>query len=170
MTTNEKWDYKVEGKSSGIAGLAIFGVISVLFIALAISQCISAKDNSAYINAVFFLLGAITPMVALVKTAVYYFCFKLFIGKRGFYFSSTPFDGKYYRYDELKSCRKTVQTSRRRSGRSSGRGTKTFYFVIFKEKNGKQHKFLYDKAMFEHEINELIRRAGRAAPAGVRQI
>lgn len=86
-----------------------------------------------------------------------FFFVKVLVGKKGFYFQTNPFNGKYYEYTDVKNCYEELKTSR--SGfADSGTSTGYFYFFYFTDKDGKTHKMLFNKALYEHEFNALKER------------
>lgn len=156
---NDEWDYKISGKTNNTPRLIILFVISAFFTALTVSQIITSK-NQFFIVALFFGAIALSSIYLLVKLALIYFCVKVYIGKNGFYFQSNPFDGRYYEYNEIKSCREEMKTSRSSFGNQSSQ-TAYFYFFYFTDKDGKTHKVQFDKAVYEYEFNVLIERLNK---------
>lgn len=146
----EKWDHKIDGKEKGgLVGIIFFGAVFVIFTALAVGTI----HSSAVIIPLVFGLTAIPALCALAVLLVRYFCFMVCIGKDGFYFRSNPFDGRFYKYSDIKSFRVQLKVS---NGRSSG-STYSYYFT-FTEKGGKMRKFLFDRSLHELEIDTLKKR------------
>ena len=84
------------------------------------------------------------------------------IQKDGFYCRTNPFDGKYYQYSEITDCK--LVEERKKFGYVRGRGvreTHYFYYLIFTDATNKKHKILYNKALFEREMNVLVSRIGQ---------
>lgn len=156
---NDEWDYKISGKTNNTPRLIVLFVILAFFTALTVSQIITSK-NQFSIVALFFGAIALSSIYLLVKLALIYFCVKVYIGKNGFYFQSNPFDRRYYEYNEIKSCREEMKTSRSSFGNQSSQ-TAYFYFFYFTDKDGKTHKVQFDKAVYEYEFNVLIERLNK---------
>lgn len=91
-----------------------------------------------------------------------YLCFRVFIGKEGFYFQSNPFNGRYYRYSEIKNCREEGLRSSRSSRSSPTASASYYYFFIFTDVGGKSTRFQFEKSACEREIQVLKRRIGKA--------
>lgn len=153
---NEKWDYKIDGKQNGLIRLIIIFAVSVFFIVLTVDQFFG-KGNKSMIVGFFFAAVAVSSLYIFIKLALRFFFFKVYIGEKGFYFQSNPFNGKYYEYGDIRDCFEELKTSR--SGYSSGPSqTSYFYYFTFTDKSGKSTRFLFDKALYEHEFNELKER------------
>lgn len=153
---NEKWDYKINGKQNGLIRLIIIFAVTVFFIVLTVDQFFG-KGNKSMIVALFFAAIAVSSLYIFIKLALRFFFFKVYIGEKGFYFQSNPFNGKYYEYTDIKDCREELKTSR--GGYSSGPSQPSyFYYFTFTDKSGKSTRFLFDKALYEHEFNELKER------------
>lgn len=153
---NEKWDYKINDKQNGLIRLIIIFAITVFFIVLTVDQFFG-KGNKSIIVAFFFAFVAVSSLYIFIRLALRFFFFKVYIGEKGFYFQSNPFNGKYYEYSDIKDCREELKVSR--SGYSSGPSqTSYFYYFTFTDKSGKSTKILFNKALYEHEFNELKER------------
>lgn len=150
---NDEWDYKVSGKNNSLVILILTLVASAFFTALTVDQLVG-KGNKLTIVAIFFATIAISSIYIFLKVALRYFFFKVYIGKNGFYFQSNPFNGKYYEYADITSCKEELKSSRSEfiSGPSQ---TSYFYFFIFTDKSGKTTKLQFDKALHGHEFDEL---------------
>lgn len=145
---NEQWDYKINGKVNGITSIVVFLVILVFFGVLTIDQ-LQAQPNKSLVVAFSFGSIAVVSLCLLIRVLVRYFCFKVYIGRKGFYFKSSPFNGTYYEYPSIKRCREEVKTSHSRAD------THYYYFFNFTETSGKNIKFLFEKSIWECEINVL---------------
>ncbi len=154
----DKWTYKIDGKSNAHPLMAIpLAVISVFFLILAVDQLQSRPGKTA-LFAFFFGLIAVIILYGLIAVLVRYFCFSVYIGGSGFYFRSHPFNGKFYRYTDIRRCREELRGGL--AGHSSDR--LYAYFFIFTDKHGKSRKFRFDKAAYEREIDALKQRIEEA--------
>lgn len=147
---NDTWDYKIDGKTGSLARLIIMFVISAIFIGLSFAQL---KTNDFNFTIVLFFFGsiAVISLGIFLKLLIRYFCFKVYIGKKGFYFQSNPFNGKYYEYSDIANCYEELMSSKE----SNGPDRVSMYYFTFKDENGKTIKFQFEKALHEREINEL---------------
>ena len=87
-----------------------------------------------------------------------YFCFKIYVGKEGFYYQTNPFNGNYYMYEQVKHANENLMVSHHR-----GHGRTYYHYFVFTLKNGEQKKVLFEKALYEKEINVLIERINTVA-------
>lgn len=151
----EKWDYVVSRKTNGLLRIIIIGVLAGIFAALTIDQ-LRPVSNKMLIVAVFFGLICAVLTVTFIRLINRYFCFRICIGENGFFFQSNPFNGKYYRYEEIVSCKEKLK----RAWHSVGYGDPVTYryFFCFTDKDGKTQKILFEKALFEKEFEALSER------------
>ena len=81
------------------------------------------------------------------------------IQKEGFFYRTNPFNGQYYRYCDIAYC--ATKEIRRKFGSiwdPGVRKTRYFHILIFADRSGNKRKVLYNKALFEYEINALVSR------------
>lgn len=156
---NDKWDYKISGRTGNTFGLIFLFAASVFFTVLSVDQFIGGRNRSVIVGA-FFGVMALSSIVLFIKLALMYFFTKIYIGKKGFYFQTNPFNGKYYEYSEIKNCRSEMKTSRA-SYIDHVSSTVYFYFFYFTDGDGKTHKMQFNKALHEHEINVLKERINK---------
>ena len=154
----EKWDYVVSGKTNGLLRIIIIGVLAGIFAALTIDQ-LRLVPNKMLIVAVFFGLICAVLTVKFIRLINRYFCFRICIGENGFFFQSNPFNGKYYRYEEIVSCKEKLKQARHSVG--YGDPVTYRYFFCFTDKDGKTQKILFEKALFEKEFEALSERINR---------
>ena len=151
----EKWDYVVSGKTNGLLRIIIIGVLAGIFAALTIDQ-LRPVSNKMLIVAVFFGLICAVLTVTFIRLINRYFCFRICIGENGFFFQSNPFNGKYYRYEEIVSCKEKLKQAWHSVGYSDPVTYR--YFFCFTDKDGKTQKILFEKALFEKEFEALSER------------
>lgn len=91
--------------------------------------------------------------LSLLRLVVRYFFFKVYIGKKGFYFQSNPFDGKYYEYRKIRSYNEETILRQNRMR----------YFFSFTVKGGETKKFQLDRSVCGREITKLKKRINKAS-------
>ena len=96
-------------------------------------------------------------LIQVVKVFSYGLFFKLMIQKDGFYCRTNPFDGRYYRYGDILDC---CLVEAERGTRSHE--TYYAYYMKFTDRANRTHRVLYDKSLYEREMNELVARIERA--------
>lgn len=153
---NEQWDYKIDGKMYGIVRIVIPLVIVVFFGMLTVDQ-LQAKPNKSLFVAFGFGSMTLAVLVSLVTLVIRYFCYKIYIGKSGFYFQTSPFNGAYYDYSDIVRCREELKVGRHRSEHIY------HYYFHFTDKSGKTRKFLFEKPVYEHEVHQLKERIEKSA-------
>lgn len=153
---NDEWDYKIDGKSNGKFRIIFLLIVAAFFTTLTIDQ-LKGTPNKSLIVAAIFGIVAVSSIYLLIKLLIRYFCFKVFIGKKGFYFQTNPFNSQYYEYSQIKSCREELKSSR--AGYASQVSQPAyFYYFYFTDKNGKTVKFQFEKSLYNHEFNVLKER------------
>lgn len=107
------------------------------------------------------LILRMIPFIAFLVPAVQVFSrglfFKLMIQKDGFYCRTNPFDGRYYRYGDILDC--CLVEAERGTRRHE---TYYAYYMKFTDCANRTHRVLYDKSLYEREMNELVARIERA--------
>ena len=96
-------------------------------------------------------------LIPVVKVFSYGLFFKLMIQKDGFYCRTNPFDGRYYRYGDILDC--CLVEAERGTRRHE---TYYAYYMKFTDRANRTHRVLYDKSLYEREMNELVARIERA--------
>ena len=96
-------------------------------------------------------------LISVVKVFSYGLFFKLMIQKDGFYCRTNPFDGRYYRYGDILDC--CLVEAERGTRRHE---TYYAYYMKFTDRANRTHRVLYDKSLYEREMNELVARIERA--------
>lgn len=146
----EKWEYKIDGRRGGIAGMVVFFAIWVFLLVLAVGQV--QNPGGGWIVPLIFVLASIPPFCMFIKILIRFFCFKVCIGNSGFYFQSTPFNGKFYPYRSIRGCMVNKQTSANHSNQI------TVYYFVFTDNNGVCRKFPFEKSIYQREIQVLQQR------------
>ncbi len=152
-------EYRINGKVNGKTSIVAALVLLAVFVVLAVSF-IQYREI-----ALSFVTGIIMAAAILIILVVRYFCLKVQIGSTGFYFRSNPFNGKFYKYSDIRNCKEIKKVYRHRRYRSIGIGgfNRLYYFYFaFTDKNGKTRKFQFEKPIYEHEINVLKARIENA--------
>lgn len=148
-TDYEEWDYKISGKTSGIASIVFGFVMSAVLVAITVDQLLP-QPNKSKIVALFFGFAAAPILYSFIVSLIRYVCFRVYIGKKGFYFQSNPFNGKYYLYSDIVRCYEHSERFRHNVSKC--------YFFNFTDKNGKTVKFTFEKNINVREIKELKER------------
>lgn len=142
--------YRISGKTQGKQRIAVgvFIFIVVLFIVVPF-----AKQGLPPIT---YILPAIATFLSVAYIVTQYLFLDIRIEKEGFFCRTNPFNGKYYKYSEIDKAQIVEKRKKVGSIHSSGvRETHYFYLLIFTELSGKTRKILFNKALFEREINIL---------------
>lgn len=149
-------DFMISGRVQGGSRLA--AAVCIFAAVLLVSIFLRTQGLSPVVYAPPVVLAA----VALLELVCHNLFYKILIQGDGFYCRTNPFDGKYYKYSEVSDCRLTEVRQRRGSIRSGTRRTVYSYYFIFTDSTGKKRKILYDKALFQREMEVLAERCGRA--------
>lgn len=147
---NNQNEYIIDGKRNGKAAIVVLLVLILIEVVIA---SFAIRYNS---EAMIFFSGLTIFLLLyeLTKSSNEYFYLKVQIGSTGFYFRSNPFNGKYYKYSDIKSCEEIFRAYRNHPPGSSSTELCIYYFV-FKDNAGKTMNFSFDKSIYEHEINVL---------------
>ena len=156
--TCDREEYTIDGTSGGIAAIAIAFVISVVFALVGIPFLLQEASGGFWAAVLCIACGISLPLSLLIQLIIRYCCFMVRIETEGFYFRTNPFNGKYYLYSDIESCREELKISR--GGYRRGSSRSYYYFFIFKDKAGKTVKFQFEKGRHGHEINVLKERIG----------
>lgn len=147
----------ISGKVQGGQRLAV--VVFIFAILLLLTNSL-VKQGLPPITAILPIVMAAVSIVMMVVHNLFY---KIQIQKDGFYCRTNPFDGKYYKYSDITKCKLIEERKKFGSVRGSGtRETRYFYFLVFADTTNKTRKILYNKALFEREMNILLSRIEQA--------
>ncbi len=149
-------EHIVSGKVQGPQRIAV-----VLFIFLILLLMTGAVVKEGW-PPVIYVLPILLSVVAVALEMIHYFCFRILIQKDGFYCRTNPFDGKYYAFGTVRDCR--LVEKRKKFGSAFRRGTRKtryFYILVFTDSTNTTRKILYNKALFEVELNILLSRMKR---------
>ncbi len=142
--------YEITGNTLKKPYLAIAMVLWALFLLLELSLLFRTISQRQYPLALLHGLGILVGLGAIVYLAVRNHCFRVTIDDKGFYVRTTPFNGRYYRYTAIQSCKEIRRVYRRRSGSRSY----AFYFA-FTNQEGITRMFPFRKNQFDREIQVL---------------
>lgn len=156
QTQRSDGDFMISGGVQG--GVRLVAVVCIFAVVLLVSIFLRTQGLSPALYVPPVVLAA----VALLELVSHNLFYKILIQRDGFYFRTNPFDGKYYKYSEVSDCRLTEVRQRRGSVRNGTRRTVYSYYFIFTDSTGKKRKILYDKALFQREMEVLAERCGRA--------
>lgn len=142
-------EFVIPGKRK-VGGLMIFAVLllPVLYLILFVWTSMPL---------ILRIIPVAVVLISVVKVFSYGLFFKLMIQKDGFYCRTNPFDGRYYRYGDILDCC-LVEAER------GTRRHETYYahYMKFTDRANRTHRVLYDKSLYEREMNELVARIERA--------
>ena len=141
-------EFVIPGKRK-VGGLAIFAVL--LFPVL---YLIFRWTSMPLILRIIPVAVVLIPVVKVFSHGLF---FKLKIQKDGFYCRTNPFDGRYYRYGDILDC--CLVEAERGTRRHE---TYYAYYMKFTDRANRTHRVLYDKSLYEREMNELVARIERA--------
>ena len=142
-------EFVIPGKKK-VGGLMIFAVLllPVLYLILFVWTSMPL---------ILRIIPVAVVLIPVVKVFSYGLFFKLMIQKDGFYCRTNPFDGRYYRYGDILDC--CLVEAERGTRRHE---TYYAYYMKFTDRANRTHRVLYDKSLYEREMNELVARIERA--------
>lgn len=142
-------EFVIPGKKK-VGGLMIFAVLllPVLYLILFVWTSMPL---------ILRIIPVAVVLIPVVKVFSYGLFFKLMIQKDGFYCRTNPFDGRYYRYGDILDC--CLVEAERGTRRHE---TYYAYYMKFTDRANRAHRVLYDKSLYEREMNELVARIERA--------
>ena len=145
---NRDREFVIPGKRK-VGGLVIFSmfVFPVLYL-------IFRWTSMPLILRIIPFIAFLVPTVQVFSRGLF---FKLKIQKDGFYCRTNPFDGRYYRYGDILDC--CLVEAERGTRRHE---TYYAYYMKFTDRANRTHRVLYDKSLYEREMNELVARIERA--------
>lgn len=149
-------EFIISGKVQGGIRIAVVLFILTILVLLTISLSKQGLPPITYLLPIAMVTGSIVVLI------VYNLFYKIEIQKDGFYCRTNPFDGKYYKYSDITKCKLIEERKKFGSVRNGTRETHYFYFLIFTDATNKTHKVLYNKALFEREMNVLVTRIKQA--------
>ena len=142
-------EFVIPGKKE-VGGLMIFAVLllPVLYLILFVWTSMPL---------ILRIIPVAVVLISVVKVFSYGLFFKLMIQKDGFYYRTNPFDGRYYRYGDILDC--CLVEAERGTRRHE---TYYAYYMKFTDCANRTHRVLYDKSLYEREMDELVARIERA--------
>ncbi len=146
-------EHTISGKVQGLQRIAIVLFLFVIVFILTISL---VKEGLPPLTVILPMLLATVSIIWVVMDYMFY---KLKIQKDGFYCRTNPFNGRYFAYKDIINCK--LVEKRKKFGSVYHKGTREthyFYFLIFTDINNKKHRILYNKALFEREMQILVSR------------
>lgn len=142
-------EFVIPGKRK-VGGLVIFAMLllPVLYLILFVWTSMPL---------ILRIIPVAVVLIPVLKVFSYGLFFKLMIQKDGFYCRTNPFDGRYYRYGDILDC--CLVEAERGTRRHE---TYYAYYMKFTDRANRTHRVLYDKSLYEREMNELVARIERA--------
>lgn len=154
---DDQRDYIVSGKTQGLTRIAVICFIMGIVMWLSYSL---AQEGLPPIS---YALPTIAAFCALVYVVMHYLFYRIEVLCDGFYCRTNPFNGQFYKYRDIASCKLTEQRKRFGSAYRQGvRKTHYLHYLVFTDKSGKERRIEYDKGLFEREISILISRMKQA--------
>ncbi|MBQ8559336.1 MAG: hypothetical protein IJ439_05060 [Tyzzerella sp.] len=150
-------EYTISGKVQGAQKIGI--TLFILGILLLLVNPLVREGLSI----ASFILPILFAFVAIIYVIIQYYFYRIHIEENGFFCQTNPFDGKYYKYNDIVKCE--ILEIRKRTGsvhRAGSRRTYYLHFFVFQDISGKKKKIMFDKALFEHEMNVLKSRIEQA--------
>ena len=143
------WKYKITSSWTAVIAVAITTVVSGGF-----TFWLYTAHDGAFVG-----LGGLTAFFAIICVLSEYgaMSFKVLVGESGFYFRTKPGNGRYYRYGDILDC--CLVEAERGTRRHE---TYYAYYMKFTDRANRTHRVLYDKSLYEREMNELVARIERA--------
>lgn len=156
-TANEETTkYLIDGKVFGRTRIV---VAIVLLIVIAIIDTVIIKATTHIYLAVPGIAMALFILVYLMNSNMF---FKVMIEKNGFYCSTNPFNGQYYEYNEIVSCRRIKKVVRTRTHFYEATERKYYFFFEFTDVRGKTRKIQFEDPIHGHEVDVLKERIENA--------
>ena len=154
--------YIIDGKIYGKTSIVV--CIALLALMLAITVPLISDVRGRGLGGIMLLGGIGTALIILAAVIIRYLCFKVWIGKSGFYFRSGPFNGRFYQYRDIAGCKIEKKVYKHYSRFYSGPGRQLYYYYfIFTDKSGRIRKFQFQQPIYGHEVETLKKRIDQAA-------
>ncbi len=150
---NDDQEHIISGKVQGLQRIAVVVFLFVIVLLL------TGSLIQAGLPPITYLLPIVLALAAIALEMIQYFSYKIVIQIDGFYCRTNPFNGAYFAYRDISDCK--LVEKRKKFGSAFRRGvrkTHYFYFLVFTDSANKQHRILYNKALFQREMNVLIYR------------
>jgi hypothetical protein len=151
--TDDMRDLTISGKVQGIQRIA--AVIFIVTIFLILVNSLVEVGIPPIVN----IIPIIASLVSVIYVIIQHCFYKIEIQKEGFFCRTNPFNGQYYRYCDI--AYSETKEIRRKFGSiwdPGVRKSRYFHILIFADRSGNKRKLLYNKALFEYEINVLVSR------------
>lgn len=158
---HEPEQYEITGKTYGKTYLVLAVVILALLLFMELPMVLRSVSTHQYGMVLFSGAGTVVMLGVIVYLVMRMNSFQVKIDARGFYLRTTPFNGKYYRFTDIKDCReiRRVYTHRRSGG---GLSRNYAFLFSFTDRAGVTRKFFFQKDIFNHEIQVLKARIAAA--------
>lgn len=154
---NEQETYRIDGKYFGKTRMVIGIFIFIVFLVIDYNYIMANTFDLGFL----LIPGVVLAFFVCLYLIMSYCCFKVEIEKDGFYCRTAPWNGRYYAYSEIASCRK-IKRVVHHSGHSGGPKTNYYFFFEFTCTDGKKRRFLFEEPLYGHEIQVLKERIKQA--------
>ncbi len=160
---------EITGRPNGKSYLVLAGVILALLVFLLLPILLHSVTTHKNSLALLSGVGAVAMVGILVYLAVRYRCFQVKMDAQGFYLRTTPFNGQYYRYTDIKECREVRRVYRPRGAQGSRAPHSYAFLFFFTDGSGVTRQFFFQKERFSHEIQVLKARIAAAQNQDVQE-
>lgn len=163
VVTEEKYsedrdEYLVDGKIYGRFSIVLSLIIAAVIL-LSEAVFLRFTERLDVISAFLSVSVAVGAVITVIYMICRYFCYKVVIKRDGFFLQTAPFNGRDYDYRDIAACREVRY--RPNSARRSG-GLRYRDCFVFKEKNGKIRRLIFQRELHGHEFRVLAERINSA--------
>lgn len=153
---NKNWLYKIDGKKRSLIRVIFTCAVSIFAIILSVDQLKGGEHKSLSLGLMFSVLAIFSSSIA-IRVLIRFIWFKILIGEEEFYCQTNPFDGRCYRYSEVKNARTETKASRAGFSHTVSQPLYMCY-LCFSDDEGKSHQLLVEKELYSDEIDFLLDR------------
>lgn len=155
-TRKDEREYVIRGRQNMGVGLVI--IVLLLCAAIALNVQILRLGLPVFV----LIPGMAVPLIALTLLLNHFVFYRVSIGTDRFSVQTNPFNRKEYPYADIASYHEELKVQRHgRPGK--GASTRSYYhYFIFADHNRTVRRFLFDKSLYEREINILKARIDKA--------
>lgn len=131
----------------------------VLLIVVAIIDAVIIKATGHIYLAIPGTVMAMFILLYLINSNLF---FKVKIDSKGFYCRTNPFNGQYYKYDQITKCRKIKKVVYHKYHVGDADLPSYFFFFEFTDTHGKKRRFHFEDPIHGHEVDVLKERIEKA--------
>lgn len=142
--TNENWIHKIKVNVQNL----LFAL--VILIPIIMFSMVGFNFEEPEYKIIFHIVNSLL-LIMFTVCFVKFLSFRLFIGESGFYYRSNPFNGRYYLYKDIESCKIDSRSS---GGDVRKPASRSFYFV-FTVRGENKREFQFTPVSHRDIINTL---------------